>query len=312
MPTLYTSLLARQRGTGTLAPKLQRPSIPKHIESRSQEGHNELVFDAHKGVLEEIVSIERPTRSVGVIGAGLAGLSAAYELRKRGYSVSVVEASERPGGRTWSTDHLGGHHVMDRGSELIGSNHPLWLNYADTFKLGFSDVVEYANSPILLGKTPLRPRQEKILLKQMGIAFDHISARSKRIVDPFAPWTDPQAPELDEKNVYDFVMRTPWPRLCKTAVLQQLESDNGVPAQDQSLLGLLAMVKGGGMERYWEDTEVYRCRRGTQSLSFAFEAALRAMNVSMIYNSPVGGIDATGETVKLQRVKAMLRLNSMM
>jgi hypothetical protein len=99
----------------------------------------------------------------------------------------------------------------------------------------------------------------------MGLAFDHISARSKRIVDPFAPWTDPQAPELDEKNVHDFVMRAPWPRLCKTAVLQQLESDNGVPAQDQSLLGLLAMVKGGGKERYWEDTEVYRCRRFLQS-----------------------------------------------
>jgi monoamine oxidase len=300
MPNLYTSLLARRLGSGTLAPKQQRPPIPKHIETRSQEGLNELIFDAHRGVLDEMVGAGRPTRSVGIVGAGLAGLSAAYELRKRGYSVSVFEASDRPGGRTWSTDHLVRHHVMDRGAELIGSNHPLWLNYADNFKLGFSDVLEYSNSPILLGKTPLTKRQELILLKQMGTALDHISARAKRIVDPFAPWTDPQASDLDSKNVRDFIMRSPWPGLCKTAVLQQLESDNGVPAHKQSLLGLLAMVRGGGMERYWEDTEVYRCRRGTQALSLAFVAALQGMNTSISYNNPVTSIDATGAKVRLQ------------
>jgi monoamine oxidase len=91
-------------------------------------------------------------RSIGIVGAGLAGLTAAYELRKRGYSVSIFEASERPGGRTWAIHHVVKRHVMDGGAELIGSNHPLWLNYADAFRLGFSDIVEYDNCPILLGK----------------------------------------------------------------------------------------------------------------------------------------------------------------
>src|SRR5512145_1626989 len=35
---------------------------------------------------------------VAVIGGGIAGLSAAYELRKRKRSVVVLERSERPGG----------------------------------------------------------------------------------------------------------------------------------------------------------------------------------------------------------------------
>lgn len=37
-----------------------------------------------------------------VLGAGIAGLVSAYELRKLGYEVRVLEARERPGGRNWT------------------------------------------------------------------------------------------------------------------------------------------------------------------------------------------------------------------
>ena len=39
---------------------------------------------------------------VAILGAGIAGLVSAYELRKAGYDVTVLEARERPGGRVWS------------------------------------------------------------------------------------------------------------------------------------------------------------------------------------------------------------------
>lgn len=41
-------------------------------------------------------------KKVAVLGAGIAGLVAAYELRKGGYEVTVLEARDRPGGRCWS------------------------------------------------------------------------------------------------------------------------------------------------------------------------------------------------------------------
>ena len=40
--------------------------------------------------------------SVLVLGAGLAGMTAAYELQKAGYKVQILEYNERPGGRNWS------------------------------------------------------------------------------------------------------------------------------------------------------------------------------------------------------------------
>jgi monoamine oxidase len=39
---------------------------------------------------------------VVVLGAGIGGLVSAYELRKLGYEVTLLEARERPGGRNWS------------------------------------------------------------------------------------------------------------------------------------------------------------------------------------------------------------------
>jgi NADPH-dependent 2,4-dienoyl-CoA reductase/sulfur reductase-like enzyme len=42
-------------------------------------------------------------RQTVVIGAGLAGLSAARELRKNGHEVVVLEARDRVGGRIWTS-----------------------------------------------------------------------------------------------------------------------------------------------------------------------------------------------------------------
>ena len=61
-------------------------------------------------------------KKVIVIGAGLAGLSAAIALESEGASVTVLESSDRPGGRVTS-DVIDGF-VCDRGFQLINANYP--------------------------------------------------------------------------------------------------------------------------------------------------------------------------------------------
>jgi monoamine oxidase len=46
----------------------------------------------------ELGSLRKP-KKVLVLGAGISGLTAAYELSRKGYDVQVLEASFRAGGR---------------------------------------------------------------------------------------------------------------------------------------------------------------------------------------------------------------------
>ena len=48
-----------------------------------------------------------------IVGAGLAGLNAAIQLQAAGRSVTVIEASDRAGGRV-ASDHIDGY-IFDRG-----------------------------------------------------------------------------------------------------------------------------------------------------------------------------------------------------
>jgi monoamine oxidase len=67
-------------------------------------------------------------RSVVVLGAGIAGLVAAYELQRAGYDVTVLEARDRIGGRVWTV--RGGDVIEQRGRapQRVGFDQGLYLN----------------------------------------------------------------------------------------------------------------------------------------------------------------------------------------
>ena len=73
--------------------------------------------------VEAYISIpQQPLRAVDVVvvGAGLSGLKSAYELQRKGYSVAVVEARDRVGGKTWSIESSPGDgKFVDRGAAWI-------------------------------------------------------------------------------------------------------------------------------------------------------------------------------------------------
>lgn len=81
------------------------------------------------------VSAEK--QKIIVIGAGLSGLVAAYELSKLGHEVRVLEAQARPGGRVLTVREFAEGLYAEAGAARIPSHHDLTLKYAKNFGLEF-------------------------------------------------------------------------------------------------------------------------------------------------------------------------------
>lgn len=218
-------------------------------------------------------------RRVVVVGGGFAGLACAYELRAAGCDVTLVEATNRVGGRVMSLGAAFGSEfipgrTVEGGAELIGSNHPLWVAYKEKFTLEFLDLHESEmDYPIMLKGKLIGGEESAKLYEEMDAALATLNADAEPI-DADAPWSSPGAAALDKQTIADRIARMECSDLCKAGVGAQLTGDNGVANSRASLLGMLAAIKGGGLEKYWSETEVYRCKGGNNALSAAFAKEL--------------------------------------
>jgi monoamine oxidase len=117
--------------------------------------------------------------SVLILGAGIAGMVAAYEMRKAGYKVQILEYNDRPGGRNWSMyggdtyTELGGHtqHVQfakgqyfNPGPWRIPHHHAGILHYCKLLKVQLESFVlinnsAYVHSTKAFGGKPQRYRE---------------------------------------------------------------------------------------------------------------------------------------------------------
>jgi monoamine oxidase len=219
---------------------------------------------------------------VVVVGAGFAGLAAAYELSHAGADVTVLEARNRVGGRVVSFTDLVPGAAMEGGAELIGTNHAIWLDYAQRFKIPFVKITEEdAEAPIVLNGRRLSAAASEKLWEELDAALGGMNADAARVTDAFEPWRSPEAAAWDARSQAEWIAAQACSDLCKTAMDAQLVADNGVTTAWQSYLGNLAQIKGGGVEKYWTETEVYRTRGGNQQLAHRIVTELGASRVHL-------------------------------
>ena len=77
-------------------------------------------------------------RRIIVAGAGLAGLSAAFELSRRNFEVTVIEGRNRVGGRVFTVrEPFKNGQYVEAGGEILGDGYKRMLAYADEFGIGY-------------------------------------------------------------------------------------------------------------------------------------------------------------------------------
>lgn len=141
------------------------------------------------------------TRDVVVVGAGVAGTTAANELRRAGLSVAVLEARDRVGGRLW-TDTIDGA-MLEIGGQWVSSHQDALLQViAD---LGLETFPRHrAGHSVYIGRdgTAVRFSGDAVPVAPSTRAeMAAIMARLEELaagVDPAAPWDAAHAAHLDE------------------------------------------------------------------------------------------------------------------
>ncbi len=130
---------ARRHDAGTAAAACRRP----WCRCRRRRHVGRLVQPAQAATAPKIA----------IVGAGLAGLSAAHALKRAGYAADVYEASDRVGGRCWTIRGVFAEgQIAEHGGELIDQGHTAIRQLAQGLGLQLDNLLAAeANGTELLG-----------------------------------------------------------------------------------------------------------------------------------------------------------------
>jgi len=239
------------------------------------------------------LAVDKPHTAI-VVGGGLAGLTAAYELQNKGWQVTLLEAKPTVGGRSGLA-----------GSEWIGNAkaQPVLNQYLDRFKLKSVPAPEFVRTPGYLiegeyfSAADLATKQPATAeaMKRYEAALDDI-ARS--ITDPENPAANSTLFALDQINVSNWLDRLTLPPTARQLINQQIRTRYDEPSR----LSLLYLAQQSRVNRNVDDRDrrAARLPGGSAVLAEEFVKQLKVIKT----HSPVSAIsqDKDGVTVKVGAV----------
>jgi monoamine oxidase len=171
---------AMQAGNGTAFSRRDLLSLIGTVAGSAAmyEAMSSLGFAADSGYQGPIaLSGDVGGASVLILGAGLAGMTAALELRNAGYKVEVLEFNRRPGGRNWTLrggdtfTELGGFTqtceferglYFNPGPWRIPYHHRAVLDYCKRLNVALEPFIELNHNALLHASTAFGGRPQRI------------------------------------------------------------------------------------------------------------------------------------------------------
>lgn len=229
---------------------------------------------------------KKAAHDVVVIGAGLAGLTAALELEAAGLDVIVLEAEQRVGGRIYSMQHLGSS--AEAGGTYIGAGYARVIGAAEKFGVRLIDVTPklefFREQDLALGEEIIRQRDwashpvnpfPEADKEQLPWTYARVLAMRHNPLDAPGEWLAPELASAD-------VSARSWLRglgLGERAIEigYELNPSFGADADDVSALLLFFRAAFSKAQRRLAPAGIvgYTAERGVQRIPEAMAAALR-------------------------------------
>ena len=226
---------------------------------------------------------------VAVVGAGLAGLTAARALRKQRVAVCVLEARDRVGGRT--LDHpIGGGHVVEGGGQWVGPSQTQILALAAELGIGTYHSYTKGKTVLSLGGLRLTPNAGELDTKDMRRVKEALDTLAKEVPRE-APWKAAHAEEWDGLTVADWLRTNATEEETRQSLGLEIETAVGRASQISLLYYLFYIHSAGGVHALNVEAQELRFKGGPQALSKKIASFLQD---DVVLSSPVSRIVSRG------------------
>jgi monoamine oxidase len=205
-----------------------------------------------------------------IVGAGVAGLVAAYRLRQAQVPVRLFEAQSRVGGRMFSLrDSFADGQVVELGGELIDTGHTAIRELAAELDVVLDDVsvepADIAHETWFFGGARRTTPEIVAALRPVAARMD---ADLRRLGDPDVTWRSRGAAvALDRMTLSEWLDAAGVSGWIRSLIEVSYTTEYGLEPGQQSSLNLLTMLSPDPFQIFGESDERFHAHEGNDRIT---------------------------------------------
>lgn len=245
--------------------------------------------------IRSFASSGNPKPSIVIIGAGIAGLTAAYELEKLGIKSTIYEGSTRAGGRIQTIyNQFDTLTYSENGGEFVDSTHSTIQRLCNENGVPLIDLQEDSEINHLRLQDYVidgNNYSEVSILKEFTKASRIIATDLESCGSSY---NTSRCIALDNTSLAIYINQLPMKQWLRKILIAAYEAEFGLPCTEQSSLNLIDMISSTltRVEVFGDSDERYKVEGGSQRL---VNAISRRISTPIEYNKTlVSAVSSNG------------------